>query len=92
MSRKIQNMIPNDIRILLLKSGVSQAEIARKEKVKPSAVYKVIEGDSVSDRIRRRIAEEVRTDIKRIWPDPYLYGPARKRGRPFSGGHQQAAA
>lgn len=92
MTRKIQNMEPDEIRILLVRAKVTQAEIAREEEVKPSAIYKVIEGDSVSDRLRKKIAQKVGVDIKRIWPDPYLFGSARKRGRPFSGGQHQAAA
>lgn len=90
MTRKIQNMEPDEIRILLIRAKTSQAAIAREKGCKPSAIYKVITGESVSDDIRKRIASKVGIDIRRIWPDPYLYGSARKRGRPFSGGHQAA--
>ena len=90
--RKIQNMTPKEIRRLLFEADVSQVEIARAKGVQRSTVYKVIEGQSVSDPVRQCLAEKVGVDIKRIWPDPYLYGAARKRGRPFCGGQHQVAA
>jgi DNA invertase Pin-like site-specific DNA recombinase len=92
MPRKIQNMEPDEIRVLLIRAKVSQAEIAREKKVGRQSVYKVIQGLSASDRIRKCIAEKTNTDIKRIWPDPYLLGGPRKAGRPFCGNQNQSAA
>jgi transcriptional regulator with XRE-family HTH domain len=91
MPKKIQNMDPDEIRILLIRAKVSQAEIAREKKVGRQMVYKVIEGLSVSDGIRKHLAQKVKVDIKRIWPDPYLFGGPRKAGRPMTGGEHQTA-
>ena len=91
MTHKIPNMSPKQIRRLMFEKDVSQAEIAREKGCHATAVYKVIQGESVSDDIRRRIAAKVGVDIKRIWPDPYLYfGGPRKPGRPFRNGQKQA--
>lgn len=83
-----QNMTPNEIRSMLVKVGVTQAEIARDTKVQPQSVYKVIEGLSASDRIRRHIAKRTNTDIKKIWPDPYMSGGPRRAGRPVCSGRK----
>lgn len=88
MSKKIKNMEPDEIRILLVHAKITQAAIARELGVHKTSVNKVILGSSVSDRVRQCIAQKAGVDIKRIWPDPYLYGPARKQGRPFDCGHQ----
>jgi len=82
MSRP-QNMKPKDIRHLLLDADITQAELARELKVSQEAVYQIIEGNYTSHRIRQHIARRLDIDIKRIWPDPYLYfGGPRKAGRP----------
>lgn len=91
MTHKPQNMTPKEIRRLMFERDVTQAEIAREKGCRGGAIYKVIEGASVSDDIRRRIASKVGVDIKRIWPDPYLNGAARKPGRPMSGNGKAAA-
>lgn len=76
------DMDPADIRILLMRAGVTQAEIAHKLNVNPSMITRVIDGLSVSDRVRRAIAAACGTDIRRIWPSAYLKGAAPKPGRP----------
>jgi hypothetical protein len=86
-------MKPNDIRILLLKADIKQAELARELKAKQQLIYHVIEGNIVSDRVRQHIAARLNIDIKRIWPNPYLYyGGPRKVGRPTCDGQRRAAA
>jgi lambda repressor-like predicted transcriptional regulator len=86
-----QNMRPKEIRILLLKADITQAELAREQEVKQQLIYHVIEGNIVSDRIRQHIAKRLGIDIKRIWPDPYLYyGGPRKAGRPVSESRSRA--
>jgi lambda repressor-like predicted transcriptional regulator len=78
-----QNMRPKEIRILLLKADITQAELARELEAQPQLIYHVIMGNIVSDRVRQHIAKRLGIDIKRIWPDPYLsYGGPRKAGRP----------
>lgn len=89
---KPQNMKPNDIRILLLKADIKQAELARELEVKQQLIYHVIESNIVSDRVRQHIAKRTGVAIERIWPDPYLiYGGPRKAGRPTCDGRRRAA-
>ena len=83
-TNKQSDMSPTEIRIALMRSGISQATIARKLIVDPSAVCRIIDGKYVSDRVRREIAAAIGIDIKRIWPSTYLYSGPRKPGRPKS--------
>ena len=78
------DMSPMDIRIAMLRSGVTQMDIARELGVAKTAVYLVIEGKAVSHRIREKISERVKIDIRRIWPSTYMFGGPRKVGRPFN--------
>jgi lambda repressor-like predicted transcriptional regulator len=80
---KQMDMTPTDIRIAMLKAGVTQACIARELGVHKGSVLQVLEGRWVSDRIRRKIAERCGLDVARIWPSTYLFGGPRKPGRPF---------
>ena len=75
-------MIPDEVRIAMIRAGISQVELARRNKVTPPMINRVITGLSVSDRVMRSIAEATGIDIKRIWPSIYLYGSPRKPGRP----------
>lgn len=76
------DMSPMDIRIAMLRSGVTQMDIARELGVAKTAVYLVIEGRAVSNRIREKISERIGIDIRRIWPSTYMFGGPRKAGRP----------
>lgn len=84
-------MTPTEIRIAMLRAGVTQAEIMRDEKVTRNTVHLVIEGRTVSDRVRRRIAQRIGIEVERIWPSTYLCGGPWKRGRPVSGSRRRAA-
>ena len=88
---KQTDMSPTEIRIAMLKTGVTQAGIARELDVDKSAVHLIIEGRAVSDRIRRKIAERVGLDVAVIWPSTYRYGSPRKAGRPFCHAVSKAA-
>jgi len=79
---KANDMSSIEIKIALLRAGVTQAQIARKTKVHPSHVSRLVEGTKTNNRVRRVIADAVGIDIKRIWPSMYLYGVPRKPGRP----------
>lgn len=81
---KSTDMSPKEIKIKLLKSEITQAELARRLSVSPSMIARVIDGNSVSDRVRRGIANAVGIDVARIWPSAYLYNKPRRPGRPNS--------
>jgi len=82
MINKTYDMPPAEIRIALMRAGVTQAEIARQTKVVASHVCRVIDNIDSNDRVRRAIASAIGIDIKLIWPSIYLYGEPRKPGRP----------
>lgn|GEM_PF-811163 len=79
---KSMDMSAVDIRLALLRAGVTQAEIARKIGVSQTAVHRIIEGMNVSHRIRKAISEAIDTPLGLIWPSAYLFGGPRKPGRP----------
>lgn len=74
-------MTPTEIRIEMLRHDVSQAAIARSLHVSKTTVGRVIENLTVSDRVRKAIAEAIGIDVKLIWPSSYLKGGPNKRGR-----------
>jgi len=77
------DMKPEDIRVALFRTGISQAEIARQCEVSPPTVCKVIDGVSVSHKVRTAIADATGIDIRRLWPSTYImHGGPRKAGRP----------
>jgi len=81
-SCRTNDMDPVEIKIALMRAGVTQADIARQEGVSINAVHLVVHGRAVSDKIRRAIAAAIKTDIKLIWPSTYLYGEPKGPGRP----------
>lgn len=78
------DMSPTELKIAILRAGVTQKSIALKVGVTPQSVHMVINGRAVSHRIRCAIADATGMDLKRIWPSTYLYGGPRKAGRPTS--------
>lgn len=84
MINKTYDMMPDEIRIAMLRAGVSQAELARRNQVSPTMINRVVMGLSVSERVMRSVADSIGIDIKSIWPSIYLYGSPRKPGRPKS--------
>lgn len=83
MPRHKMDMDPTEIRVALIRAGIPQQAIANKLGVSANAITRVIEGDSVSHRIRQAIADTINTDIRMIWPSTYIiHGGPRKPGRP----------
>lgn len=58
-----------EIKILLIRKDVKQADIARKLKVSKQAVHNVIKGIGESRRIKIAIAKALEVDIKDLWPN-----------------------
>jgi len=81
VTTKPQDMSPEDIRIAMIKAGVTQSGIARKLGVKQPSIYKIIMGQLVSHKIRCAIAEATGIDLKKIWPSTYLNDGPKGRGR-----------
>jgi lambda repressor-like predicted transcriptional regulator len=73
MKRHFTDLPPIEIRVAMLRAEVTVTGLAREIGVSHVAVHLVIEGKSVSDRIRRHIANRIGIDVKRIWPSTYLY-------------------
>jgi len=53
---------------LLDKKKISQAEIARKLRIKPSTVCNVIKGTAESARVKKTIATILGMTISELWP------------------------
>lgn len=76
-------MRPNDIRIAMIRAGVTQSVLARELNVTGQAIYQIISGRQTSQRIREKIAEAIGIDIQRIWPgEPKK--PGRQPNRPIA--------
>jgi len=60
---------PHEIRAVLVLARVRQSDLARELGVSDNMISRVIRGQSVSGRVRRRIAEVIGRDVKEIWPD-----------------------
>jgi lambda repressor-like predicted transcriptional regulator len=61
-------MTHKEIRKRLIDLEVSQAEIARRNRVTRASVNHVIMGRIVSRRLRRAIARTLGVPVKEIWP------------------------
>jgi DNA-binding XRE family transcriptional regulator len=61
-------MSNKEIKILLMRKDVKQADIARQLKVSKTAVHNVIKGISESKRIKKAIAESMGISINDLWP------------------------
>lgn len=64
------------IRAEMVRAGVSNAEIARQEKVSTEYVYYVLAGKRQGYRIRFAIAKSVGKPVEALWPDT---PPARRK-------------
>ena len=62
-------MSNKEIKILLIRKDIKQADIARKLKVSTAAICRVIKGNSESRRIKRAIAKALEVDVKDLWPN-----------------------
>ena len=62
------------IRAEMVKTGVSNAQIARDEDVSAVYVYYVLIGKRTGYRIRRAIAKATGVPVEKLWPDtPQAY-------------------
>jgi len=65
------------IRSYMVAAGVTNAQIARDEEVRPEYIYYVLKGQRTGYRIRRAIAAAVSQPVEFLWPDtPQQYRKA----------------
>ncbi len=64
-----KKMTPKEIKILLLRHDIKQAQIAKKLKVSRAAVSLVIKGTAESRRIKQAIAQALNMEVKDLWDD-----------------------
>jgi hypothetical protein len=57
------------IRSLMVAVGVTNAQIARAENVRPEYIYYVLKGLRTGYRIRRAISKAVKQPVQSLWPD-----------------------
>jgi len=62
---------PLERRIELMRAGVRPIDIARKAKVSPTMVYRVLDDLSVSDHIQRLIAKAIGKPAAEVFPERY---------------------
>ncbi len=67
-------MKPIEIKILLLRAGVTQANIGRKVGVSRSFINQIIKGQRQTKRVRMAIAKAVGRRVEELWPS----GPFQK--------------
>jgi transcriptional regulator with XRE-family HTH domain len=67
-------MEPLEIKILLLRAGITQASIAKKIGVTLPFVNQIIKGQRSTGRVRRAIAKAVGKRVEELWPS----GPFEK--------------
>ena len=67
---KQKSMTPVEIKIAMLKAGVTQVDIACKLGVTPAAVSQVILGYRTAERTRAAVAEAIGMDVRQVWPKP----------------------
>lgn len=87
MKTRYADMAPIDIRIAILRSGTTQAAIARYitnrdgKQCTRELVSRVIDNKSVSHRVRTGIAEAIGIPVNIIWRSYYLRFEPGRRGR-----------
>lgn len=65
-------MTPKDIKIELMKAGVTQADISRQSGRSRAQVCRVINNNEcVSDPVRRAVAAAINRDVSEVWPEYY---------------------
>lgn len=93
MKTDYSDMTPLEIRVAILRSGTTQAAIARSAGCSRELVCRVIDNKVVSDRIRRAIAAAIGIPVERIWRSYYLsYTPGRRGRRISQSNHSIVAA
>jgi len=80
------DMTPVEIRVAIVRARTTQAAIARAaaaggQSCSRAMVCRVIDGNVVSDRVRRAIAEAIRIPVEHIWRSYYLARRQAAAGR-----------
>lgn len=64
-------MEPLDRRIALMRAGFRPIDLARKAKVSPSVIYRVLDDHGTSDRVQRLIAKAIDKPVEEVFPQRY---------------------
>ena len=75
-------MTPFEIKVALLKNGVSMAEVGRRldPPVHPSTVSRVIKRHFVSRRVMDAVADAIDRDVKYVFADYFFKSNTKKSG------------
>ena len=60
-------MSNKEIKILMIRKDIKQADIARKLKVSKTAIHNVIKGISTSKRIKKAISDALGVNVNDLW-------------------------
>jgi lambda repressor-like predicted transcriptional regulator len=71
------------LKIQMLKRGVTQRSIAKSLGVTPEAVYQEFAGHRHTERIRKAISEAVGWSERRIWPSAHGRKPPAEKTTPY---------
>jgi len=72
-------MSPLEIKIALLKNGITQKSIADECQVHPVHVSEIIKGYRVSNRVMKAIAARLGKDPREVFPWYFINGTRRSR-------------
>ena len=72
-------MSPLEIKIALLKSGITQKSIADECGVHPVHVSEIIRGYRISNRVMKAIARRLGKNPKEVFPWYFIHGTRRSR-------------
>ena len=64
-----KKMSRTEIKILMMRKGVTQASIAKTLKIKPVTVCLVIKGVANSRRVKQAIAKALKMRVGNLWPN-----------------------
>jgi lambda repressor-like predicted transcriptional regulator len=59
---------PADVKAAITKAGSSMTDIAEELGVSPQSVFHVVEGTTVSSKIRNAISQKIGIAVTEIWP------------------------
>ena len=59
----------NRVQALLTKRGLKGVDVAAKLKIPPNRFYQIVNGHDRTPRIRKRVADFLDVEPRKLWPD-----------------------